>query len=106
VVKFVGSGQGDNHMFERFLSLHLAHLQINVLFLTNSSLLMSLVGDFGEIGMNNLHVEDVYLDQRLLGGYQGPQVLDQFTHVIVKDPQCYQRLRWLTRILIVTNLPK
>jgi hypothetical protein len=74
-VEFVGSGQGDNHMFERFLNLQLAHLQINVLFPTNSSLLMSLAGDFCEIGMSNLHVEDVYLDQRLLGGYQGPPML-------------------------------
>lgn len=106
MVEFVSSGQGNNHMFERFLSLQLAHLQINVLFPTNSSLFMSSMGDLGEIGMSNLHVEDVYLDQILLGGYQGPQVFDQFTHVIVKDPQCYQRLRWLTRILIVTNLPK
>ncbi len=106
VVKFVGSGQGNNHLFERFLNLQLAHLQINVLFPTNSSLFMSLAGNFGDTSMCNLHFEDVYLDQRLSCGYQGPQVLDQFTHVIMKDPQCYQRLGWLTRILIVTNLPK
>ncbi len=106
MVEFVSSGQGDSHMFERFLSLQFAHLRVNVLFPTNSRLLTSSVGDFGEIRMSNLHVEDVYLDQRLLSGYQGPQVLDQFTHGIVKDPQCYKRLRWLRRILIVTNLPK
>ncbi len=70
VVESVGNGQGNNHMFERFLNLQLAHLQINVLFPTNSSLFMLSMGDFGETRMNNLHVEDAYLNQRLLGGYQ------------------------------------